>query len=96
MLYILYDCLSIFFLCVVSIFIHFLDLEALMNSFISLILFCNFDEKLTRKFCTKLTEVGASQSNALLRIKMYGENFLCLNIDWVNLKLAYFDSANET
>lgn len=51
-------------------FFFFLDLEAMMNSFISLILFCTFDDKLTRKFCAKLTEMGASESNALLRIKM--------------------------
>lgn len=50
--------------------IIYLDLEAMMNSFISLILFCTFDDKLTRKFCSKLTEMGASENNALLRIKM--------------------------
>ena len=48
-----------------------LDLEAMMNSFISLILVCAFDnDKLTRKLCNKLTEIGTSESNALLRIKM--------------------------
>lgn len=52
------------------LFIVLTDLEALMNSFMSLILFCGYDEKLSRKFCTKLAEVGASETNALLRIKM--------------------------
>jgi len=47
------------------------DLEAMMNSFISLILVCAFDnDKLTRKLCNKLTEIGTSESNALLRIKI--------------------------
>lgn len=41
-----------------------------MNSFISLILFCTYDDKLTRKFIVKMTEIGASENNALLRIKM--------------------------
>ena len=47
------------------------DLEAMMNSFISLILMSTFDgDKLTQKFCSKLTDVGASENNAKLRIKM--------------------------
>jgi len=54
------------------------DLEALMNSFIYLILFCSFDEKLTRKFCTKVTDVGASQSNALLRVNILKNLFTAL------------------
>jgi len=54
------------------------DLEAMMNSFISLILFCAHDEKLTRKFCTKLTEMGASENNALLRIKILNNLFVGL------------------
>lgn len=54
------------------------DLEAMMNSFISLILFCTFDDKLTRKFCAKLTEMGASESNALLRIKILNNLFVGL------------------
>lgn len=54
------------------------DLEAMMNSFISLILFCTFDEKLTRKFCVKLTEMGASSNNALLRIKILNNLFVGL------------------
>lgn len=57
------------------------DLEAMMNSFISLILFCTFDEKLTRKFCAKLTEMGASSSNALLRIKILNNLFVGLPSD---------------
>jgi len=52
------------------------DLEAMMNSFISLILVCAFDnDKLTRKFCNKLTEIGTSNSNALLRIKILNNLF---------------------
>lgn len=54
------------------------DLEAMMNSFISLILFCAFDEKLTKKFCTKLTEIGASENNALLRIRILNNLFVGL------------------
>lgn len=54
------------------------DLEAMMNSFISLILFCNYDEKLTRKFISKMTEIGASDSNALLRIKILNNLFIGL------------------
>jgi len=54
------------------------DLEAMMNSFISLILFCTFDDKLTRKFCSKLTEMGASENNALLRIKILNNLFVGL------------------
>lgn len=57
------------------------DLEAMMNSFISLILFCTFDEKLTKKFCAKLTEMGASSSNALLRIKILNNLFVGLPSD---------------
>jgi len=56
------------------------DLEAVMNSFISLILYCTFDEKLTRKFISKLTEMGASSSNALLRIKVLNNLFVGLPI----------------
>ena len=52
----------------------YLDLEAMMNSFISLILFCTYDDKLTRKFIVKMTEIGASENNALLRIKMWVHN----------------------
>merc|ERR1712013_895518 len=44
------------------------DLQGVMNSFISLILYCSFDEKLTRKLISKLVEMGASSNNALLRI----------------------------
>jgi len=54
------------------------DLEAMMNSFISLLLFTTFDEKLTRKFCTKLTDMGASSNNALLRIKILNNLFVGL------------------
>jgi len=54
------------------------DLEAMMNSFISLILFCTYDEKLTRKFIAKMTEIGASESNALLRIKILNNLFIGL------------------
>lgn len=54
------------------------DLEAMMNSFISLILYCTFDDKLTRKFCSKLTEMGASANNALLRIKILNNLFVGL------------------
>lgn len=57
------------------------DLEAMMNSFISLILFCTFDEKLTKKFCVKLTEMGASSNNALLRIKILNNLFVGLPTD---------------
>jgi len=56
------------------------DLEAVMNSFISLILYCTFDEKLTRKFIMKLTEMGASSSNALLRIKILNNLFVGLPV----------------
>jgi len=56
------------------------DLEAVMNSFISLILYCTFDEKLTRKFISKLTEMGASTSNALLRIKVLNNLFVGLPV----------------
>jgi len=56
------------------------DLEAVMNSFISLILYCTFDEKLTRKFISKLTEMGASSSNALLRIKVLNNLFVGLPV----------------
>jgi len=56
------------------------DLEAVMNSFISLILYCTFDEKLTRKFIAKLTEMGASTSNALLRIKVLNNLFVGLPV----------------
>jgi len=56
------------------------DLEAVMNSFISLILYCTFDEKLTRKFCAKLTEMGASSNNALLRIKILNNLFVGLPV----------------
>jgi len=56
------------------------DLEAVMNSFISLILYCTFDEKLTRKFILKLTEMGASSSNALLRIKILNNLFVGLPV----------------
>lgn len=54
------------------------DLEAMMNSFISLLLFTTFDEKLTRKFCTKLTDIGASSNNVLLRIKILNNLFVGL------------------
>jgi len=54
------------------------DLEAMMNSFISLILFCAHDEKLSRKFCSKLSNMGASESNALLRIKILNNLFVGL------------------
>jgi len=56
------------------------DLEAVMNSFISLILYCTFDEKLTRKFISKLTEMGASSNNALLRIKILNNLFVGLPV----------------
>lgn len=68
----------------------YLDLEAMMNSFISLILFCTYDDKLTRKFIVKMTEIGASENNALLRIKMWVHNDSMihtgnyLNFVWVN------------
>eukprot|EP00794_Sanderia_malayensis_P018189 gene18189-20003_t len=52
------------------------DLEAMMNSFISLILVCTSDrEKITHKFCSKLIEVGALETNALLRLKILGNFF---------------------
>merc|ERR1712198_604193 len=54
------------------------DLEAMMNSFISLILYCSYDEKLTRKFITKMIEIGASENNALLRIKILNNLFIGL------------------
>jgi len=54
------------------------DLEAMMNSFISLILFCTYDDKLTRKFVSKMTEIGASDVNALLRIKILNNLFIGL------------------
>lgn len=58
------------------------DLEAMMNSFISLILVCGFDsDKLTKKFCAKMSEIGASQSNALLRIKILNNLFTGLADD---------------
>jgi len=56
------------------------DLEAVMNSFISLILYCTFDEKLTRKFISKLTDFGANVNNALLRIKVLNNLFVGLPI----------------
>ena len=58
----------------------YLDLEAMMNSFISLILFCTCDDKLTRKFIVKMTEIGASENNALLRIKMWVHNNSMIHI----------------
>lgn len=54
------------------------DLEAVMNSFISLILYCTCDEKLTKKFVSKLTEIGASSNTALLRIKILNNLFVGL------------------
>jgi translation initiation factor 3 subunit M len=58
------------------------DLEALMNSFISLIHECTFDgDKLTRKFCSKITDIGANQSNALLRLKILNNLFAGLAED---------------
>jgi len=58
------------------------DLEAMMNSFISLILVCGFDrDKLTKKFCNKMSEIGANQSNALLRIKILNNLFTGLAED---------------
>ncbi|XP_065647361.1 eukaryotic translation initiation factor 3 subunit M isoform X2 [Hydra vulgaris] len=54
------------------------DLEAMMNSFISLILFCANDAKLTKKFILKLTDIGASENNALLRIKLLNNFFIGL------------------
>lgn len=58
------------------------DLEAMMNSFISLIHVCGFDgDKLTRKFCSKITDMGASENNALLRIKILNNLFTGLAED---------------
>lgn len=58
------------------------DLEAMMNSFISLILVTGFDsDKLTKKFCWKMAEMGANQSNALLRIKILNNLFTGLADD---------------
>ena len=42
-----------------------------MNSFISLILVCTSErEKITSKFCSKITDVGASEASAMLRLRM--------------------------
>jgi len=58
------------------------DLEAMMNSFISLIHVCGFDgDKLMRKFCSKMTDMGASENNALLRIKILNNLFTGLAED---------------
>ncbi|XP_065070602.1 eukaryotic translation initiation factor 3 subunit M-like [Rhopilema esculentum] len=58
------------------------DLEAMMNSFISLILVCtNEREKITQKFCSKITDVGATEANAMLRLRILGCFFAGLNED---------------
>jgi translation initiation factor 3 subunit M len=73
------------------------DLEAMMNSFISLILVCGFDsDKLTKKFCNKMSEIGANESNALLRIKILNnlftglaeDNNLCFDVYISQVRLA--------
>jgi len=47
------------------------DLEAMMNSFISLILVCTAErEKITHKICSKLTDVGATEANVMLRLRI--------------------------
>merc|ERR1712013_218124 len=56
------------------------DLQGVMNSFISLILYCSFDEKLTRKLISKLVEMGASPNNALLRITILNNLFVGLPV----------------
>eukprot|EP00112_Aurelia_sp_Birch-Aquarium-sp1_P025057 Seg815.15 transcript_id=Seg815.15/GoldUCD/mRNA.D3Y31 product="Eukaryotic translation initiation factor 3 subunit M" protein_id=Seg815.15/GoldUCD/D3Y31 len=56
------------------------DLEAMMNSFISLILVCTSErEKITQKFCSKITDVGATESNAMLRLRLLGNFFTGLS-----------------
>jgi len=47
------------------------DLEAMMNSFISLILVCTAErEKITHSICSKLTDIGATDANAMLRLRI--------------------------
>ena len=42
-----------------------------MNSFISLILVCTAErEKITHSICSKLTDIGATDANAMLRLRM--------------------------
>jgi translation initiation factor 3 subunit M len=68
------------------------DLEAMMNIFISLILVCGFDsDKLTKKFCCKMSDIGASETNALLRIKILNNLFTGLADD-NNLKFDVYIS----
>lgn len=56
------------------------DLEAMMNSFISLILVCTSDrDKIAYKFCSKITDVGASETNAVLRLRILGNLFTGFN-----------------